>query len=321
MYKTGIWDLVPLRELQSHRVRDITSYQLLKQVSANGPEAEEIFEFIVRHLRLSSGIYRSTYRGRFAALDPVVNSILLSAFAEKAVHVHDWAASDCLVSAEWASSLWNILPSARLIASDVFFSLIEVSNQERQEAFILEPDGTPLQYVRPPFVIPFQKPIPSIYLANHFLRYMARRRLPEALEVIRSVSGPLTTQSSRWTVREISLVHPLARRLAADDSRFEIRPHSVFAALEQPCHVLRTMNIFNLGYFDESRLRLGVRCVLDSLLDNGIWILGRTAQDISPPRSSVSIFQKQGQSLVLLRKIDGGSEIEALALEEAQRYL
>ena len=56
MYKTGIWRLVPARQLEKPSMRDVTSYQLLKDVAGNDPEAEEIFETIVRHLRLSSGI-------------------------------------------------------------------------------------------------------------------------------------------------------------------------------------------------------------------------------------------------------------------------
>jgi hypothetical protein len=315
MFRTGIWRLVPLERLQDPRLADTVSYQLLKDPALEDPakhqDAEKTFEAIVKHLRLSSGIYRSTWPNRFADLDPVVKEILCDVYGTAetgaSLEVHDWAASDCRVSAEWAASLWKKFPAARVIASDLYLCLNEVSRG--REAFIFEPDGTPLQYVRPPFVVPLQKPIPAHYPFNRWLASRARKSLHVARE---SVLGP--AKKSSWTVQPISLIHPAARRLLAIDPRFEIRRHSIFTPLPQPCHAIRTMNIFNLGYFSEDGLRAGAACVTGSLVDGGIWILGRTTQDIRPSVNSVSIFQKNGSSLKLVRQLNGGSEIEELAL-------
>jgi hypothetical protein len=327
MYKTGIWHLVPARQLQNPRTRDVTSYRLLNEVAADKgaghPEADEIFESIVRHLRLSSGIFRSTYRQRFADLDPVVNAILHEAFRGSNLEVQDWAASDCLASAEWASALWATFPSARVIASDALLCLTEVSRPDGKEAYVLEPDGTPLQYIRPPFVVSLQKPIPPYYPVNRLLASRAKRGLAEAQEASRLHQSSQKLHS-QWKVGEINLIHPLARRIAAQDSRFEARNHSVFAALPSPCNAIRTMNIFNRGYFDEARLRQGASCVLDSLVEGGIWIVGRTREEMRPPRNSVSIFQKVGQkagqpgAFKLWRRLNDGSEIEPLILSEAR---
>jgi len=313
MYKTGIWQSVPAHQLQSARVRDITSYRLLRDVSEKS-DAVETFETIVRHLRLSSGIYRSTYAQRFRDLDPQVNAILERVFRGVTIEVQDWAASDCLASAEWTASLWPIFPSARLIASDILLSLIEVSGHGGKDAYILEPDGAPLQYIRPPFVVSLQKPIPLYYPLNRLVAARARRDLPEVQTVIEKWQTGDRSAASLWTVQEISLVHPLARRLAAGDTRFQIRTHSVFKRLPRACHVLRTMNIFNRGYFDESRLRLGVRCAFDSLIEGGIWVLGRTREEARPPSHSVSIFQRTGRALTLLNRINGGAEIDSVVL-------
>src|SRR5215831_11156892 len=112
MYKTGIWRLTTAAQLRDQNAADIISYQLLKE------DSEEVFEAIVKHLRLSSGIFRSTYAQRFADLDPLINRILRGAFSRSDLEVHDWAASDCRVSVEWAASLWALFPEARVIASD-----------------------------------------------------------------------------------------------------------------------------------------------------------------------------------------------------------
>ncbi|HLH42981.1 MAG TPA: hypothetical protein VKV74_08345 [Bryobacteraceae bacterium] len=306
----------------------------MKKIGADDPKHVEIFETIVRHLRLSSGIYRSTYRRRFADLDPVVNAILREVFTAPVLEAHDWAASDCLASAEWAESLWTAFPRARVIASDTLLCLIEVSCKRQKEAYVFEPDGTPLQYIRPPFVLSLQKAIPRYYPVNRIVGAWAKRGLRQAQQAALQRTPPSAAPASnnpaatgmakerraaqakaqRWNVEEIDLVHPLARRLAAKDIRFEARLHSVFTALAAPGHVIRTMNILNRGYFDESRLRLAVNCVLESLVDGGIWVVGRTREERVPPYNSASIFQKAGRAFKLLRRLNEGSEIEALVL-------
>jgi len=314
MFKRGIWHLPSVSRLQNPHLADVVSYQLLKDPVLEDPErqreAELLFEGIVKHLRLSSGIYRSTYPNRFADLDPVVNGILADIFGSgAAIEVHDWAASDCRVSAEWAAVLWDVFPRARVIASDLHLNLLEVSCN--REAYIFEPDGTPLQYIRPPFVIPIQKPIPPYYVVNRMLVSRALRKLPHAREAALGIS-----KQSSWTVKPITLIHPSARRLAATDARFEVHRHSVFELLPRKCQVIRTMNIFNLVYFDQQRLRSGAACVFDSLAEKGVWVLGKTTADTRPSLNSVSIFQKSEGALKLLQRLNRGSEIENLVLDQ-----
>ena len=76
------------------------------------------------------------------------------------------------------------------------------------------------------------------------------------------------------------------------------------------------MNIFNRGYFSESKLLQGIHAVFDSLLDGAIWVVGRTTEETRPSQNRASIFQKKGQSFFLRRGINGGAEIEDLILRE-----
>ncbi len=75
--------------------------------------------------------------------------------------MEDWAASDCLTSAEWAAELFPLFPHLDFVASDLLLFLWEAKKQRGEERFILEPDGTPLQYVRPPFVVRLSQPEPK----------------------------------------------------------------------------------------------------------------------------------------------------------------
>ena len=323
MLKFGLHRLPPSENRRVRQgFRDV-SCRLLKASPDHSPQTSADFEFVVRNLRLSSGIYRRTYPGRFADLDGAVNATLLEVFGTDAsrnspIEVHDWAASDCSVSAEWASSLWNLFPAARLVASDILFHLIEVSKSQGNEGFIVEPDGAAIQYIRPPFVLSLQAPIPWYYPVNSWIASKAKRRLDEIRSVLQRCQWPgdehAVLQLPPWTVQQISLIHPRARLMRTTDSRFEIRQHSVFAALPAPTNIIRTMNIFNRGYFNESQLLQGMRAVFDSLSDGGIWIVGRTTEETRPSINRASIFQKKGQSFFLRSRFNGGAEIEDLIL-------
>src|SRR5262245_14508690 len=149
MFKTGICR-ADLKTLELASYTRPVSYLILKDASPANPDSVRLFELIVKQLQLTSGIWRTTYPDRFADLDVVVNPILADLFGTRPIEVHDWAASDGLATTEWAESLWKSQPTARFTCSDLTLDLAAISNGS--ETFVLEPDGQPLQYVRPPFV-------------------------------------------------------------------------------------------------------------------------------------------------------------------------
>ena len=136
MFKFGIFRLEDYRPestslsgrlawmLTRHRI----SLQLLRTGIPASPREITVFEALMQGLRLNSGIYRTTFHNRFRDLDPFVNELLAERFdAAAAIEVHDWAASDCLTSSEWAASLLALFPNARLTASDLTLFLVEVA--------------------------------------------------------------------------------------------------------------------------------------------------------------------------------------------------
>ncbi len=66
-----------LRRLSHTRV----SLQLLALPDNPSPEDVILFEKLMPHVRLSSGVYRTTYRQRFRALNPIVNHVLRQRFS------------------------------------------------------------------------------------------------------------------------------------------------------------------------------------------------------------------------------------------------
>ena len=296
------------------------SYELLSAVHSRGQKEIALFEAIVRDLRLSLGICRTTARGRFRTLDPFVNQHLLQQFdSGRELIIHDWAASDCLTSSEWAASLLPHFPRARFTASDLMLFLVEFT-LPGGDILILEPSGGPVQYIRGPFVCYLDRPEGRSFLVNRILaahaHRMLRRRRDEFLEAIAALEDRDSAEHGALRLRRLPLVHPDAEYLSAADPRFTIRSHSAFDALPEPAHVIRTMNIFNRGYFQPEMLRAGRDAVWASLQPGGIWIVGRTS-GTTPENAShqASLFGKTDEGFRTVAETGGGSEIAGLVLE------
>jgi hypothetical protein len=292
VFKLGLYrpDQVKSSSLNRHRV----SFHLLR--GPDSPDQVRLFESLMPQIRLSNGVFRTTSRARFHALDRLINGLLAKHFeSSRTLDIHDWAASDCAASAEWAGALWSCFPNARVTASDLILFLLEAA-LPNSEMFILEPGGEPLQYIRPPFVVRFSPPEHRLMFVNRILAWHGRAKL-------RHLRGAV--------VREISLIHPVAEALRVRSDKFAIVEHSAFTPLEQPCDVVRTMNIFNLQYFSAARLEEGIEVVKRSLLPGGIWIVGRTIRE-DPPVHDASILMKEGDRFRLLERHGRGSEVEPL---------
>jgi len=291
------------------------------------PSAQDIvlFERLMPYVRLSSGVYRTTARGRFSDLDPMANRILEQNFPpSETLRVEDWAASDCFTSYEWAQSLLPIYPKLSFKASDLLLFLIEAHRKGSEERFIFEPDGTALQHVIPPFVIRMGQPERWATPLNRILYDRAVNRwsqLQGLLSVPDNWSDPLErniAERGEWTLRMLPLIHPESLRLARRDTRFVVQQHSVFEASSSLADVIRTMNIFNRAYFSEEQLLFGSRKVAESLRAGGIWIIGRTVSE-KPATHEVTFFRKQEDgSLHPLQRIGNGSEIESIAIKASQ---
>jgi hypothetical protein len=293
------------------------SLQLLRTSLPASAAELRVFQYLVTYLRLSSGVYRTTYGGRLRDVDEAVNALLTKRFApESRIEVHDWAASDCLTSSEWAASLFNLFPRASLTASDLLLFLVEATLADGS-VLVMEPNGHPLQYVRRPFVIRLEPAEPMLMLVNHLIgrRALARAaklRLAIPAAWLESEEEELATANA--ILRKLPLTHPEARLLEAHESRFSMCLHSGFEPLDRPVDVIRTMNFFNRAYFPPGRLIEGMQAVWKSLKTGGCWIVGRT-EETRPARNDVTIFERLDRGYRVVERIGRGSEIEDLVLD------
>ncbi len=310
----------PLARLRDHLNRDRVSYRLLHVSMPPSPAEVELFEHIMRNLRLGSGVYRTTFRGRFHDFDRAIAPHLLDRFGSAAaLRVEDWAASDCLTSAEWADPVFATFPNARLSASDLTLFLVE-ARLASGDAFILERDGAPLQYLRDPFVVTLNPPEPRSLPLNWLLARRALEKLQSQGSAWKLPEEWLDSPSCELAMggvvfRKISVIHPEAALLAHRDPRFSVKRHSAFHSLAAPVDVVRTMNIFNRAYFDAGRLAEGALAVWRSLRPGGVWIAGRTFQE-RPPAHDATLFERTAAGFSAFHRVGKGSEIEPLAIEQ-----
>jgi hypothetical protein len=285
------------------------AYNLLCVGDNPSEDQIKVFEDISVTLRTSNGTFRTSFRNRFQDVDAACAGLLKRLFpVESPIRVEDRAASHGLTSCEWAKRLLPVFPAAEVEGSDVLLQLLELS-VDGGEMFITEVDGTPLQYIKPPFVLSLHHPESWRNPLRRWVAARARKRfnklgLPDAW-----FEQP---QGAGYRVRTIPYIHPEAAALARSDPRFTFRHRSVFDRTPVPCHVLRTMNIFNRAYFSAERLGEGYRAIFDSLQPGGIWIAGRTLEE--DLTNHATFFRKAGNGWEVLDRIGGGWELEAMAL-------
>jgi hypothetical protein len=327
MYKLGVFRVEDYRPDHSGLIglllwklnRYRISLRLLRTEIPASPKEIAVFEALMQGLRLNSGIYRTTFHGRFRNLDQFVNQVLVERYdSAAALDIHDWAASDCLTSSEWAASVLPLFPNARLEASDFTLFLVEVNYGKH--TVIQERDGQALQYLAPSFLVDLSRPE---LRPSALARLMMRQARSIIAEVQSRLAIPVTWLDSEsdslscppFEVRKLPMIHPEAALFQMRDARFSIARHSAFEVLSKPADVIRSMNFYNLGYFEPPQLVEGAKAVWRSLKPGGVWIVGRTWQE-DPPSHNVSIFERRDAGFQLAGRYGDGSEIESLVLAQ-----
>jgi hypothetical protein len=284
------------------------SYDLLNIGDNPTREQIQIFEDISFTLRTSNGTCRTTFRNRLRDVDAATIDVLKRLYIpESELIVQDRAVSHGLTSLELARQLLQVFPKSKFEASDRLLYLIELSLASG-EKFILEPDGQPLQYINPPFVISLAHKEPLFLPVNRVIAAQAKRRLHYLLPHggwRESLGG------DGYQVSQINCVHPEARTFSSINPQFQLRARSVFDVTPDSLHVLRTINILNKDYFSDAQLREGSEAAFRSLRLGGVWIVGRTLE--SDFSNHVSFLRKLEKGWGLLARVGRGSEMEGYA--------
>jgi hypothetical protein len=283
------------------------AYSLLKLPDDPTPDQIRAFEDISFTLQTTNGIYRTTFPGRFRDVDAKSLELLKSRSPESPLQVQDRATSHALTAWEWAERLFGAFPQAEFIASDILLCFLELSLPSG-ERYILEPNGQPLQYIRPPFVLSLHDE-PRRYPINRLLSRFAKRRF----ERLRLPAGWMESgPGDGHRLTRIPYIHPAALAFSKRNRRFQLHTQSVFDITPNACDVLRTMNILNSSYFSQEQLTHGIEAAYHSLRPGGLWIIGRTLEEDFT--NHVTFFDRQDAGWEVRERIGRGSELEAMIL-------
>ena len=319
MYKLGICQAqdIGFRRTRFSTYKHMT-YALLRVPMPPTPAGIEQFETVIKTVKLSSGVSRTTYRGRFRDVDTLVTNLLQRQFSgSDQFKLWDWGSSDGVSVLEWTERVWPLFPGASFVASDLVLNLW-LAKRRPSEYFVFQPDLSPLQFVHPPFVIPLTHPESPVYLINTLLRWYGNWKFAQLRPELSRLSlledsFLVGAASQRLDVEPISLIHPKVQEALLYSTQFSFERHDAFSEISIPCDVLRVMNLFNLGYFPEPVISAGIQCAWKSLKLGGIWIVGRTEEG-AHRMNHVTVFQKTPAGWVVSSRLGQGSEIEKLAL-------
>lgn len=313
MIKFGLWTREQYLKLGESRKFSgaHVAYNLLRV--SDHPTLDEVksFEDISITLRMGNGTFRTTFRNRFDDVNAALLPILSRIFPPSTqLLVEDRAVSHGLTSFEWAQSLLGAFPTIRLQASDLLLYIWEYRTPGG-EVYILEPDGAPLQYVKPPFVVSLAHREPRRYPVNQMVAKLALRRF-HRLGLPAGPPEAWPTGSFPGSLTKIPFIHPEAAAFSADNSALSFAVQSVFVNRPASSHLIRTMNILNTSYFTRAQLQEGIGAIFSSLWPGGIWVVGRTLEE--DLTNHVTFFERGPSSWNKLGSIGSGSDIEDLIL-------
>lgn len=316
MLKLGICTAAQDTSLRHLWRRGLSAATILPIQESSGLEASRLFERIVSQLRLSNGTVRTTLSKRLVAVDERVAELLPILFPRRTrLLVEDWAVSTGITAVEWFRSLQELYPAVRFTASDLMLYVIEVRCQGERDAFVVEPGGKPIQYVRAPFVVSLTEQQHPLYFINVAIQRRALRKWKTIAKHIHfpldweDADAPQTILPAPFSLRRIPLIHPNV--LDTQNEQFRVKEHSVFSCLSEPVHIIRTMNILNHSYFSVAQLHSAIDAVRRSLLPGGLWIVGRTIKE-TPPEHDVTVIQNGPDCWTPVLRMGAGSEIESL---------
>lgn len=313
MIKFGLWTREQYLKLGESRkfYGAHVAYNLLR-VSDN-PTLDEVkaFEDISITLRMGNGTFRTTFRNRFDDVNAALLPILSAIFPPSTeLLAEDRAVSHGLTSFEWAQSLLGTFPAIRLQASDLLLYLWEYRSPGG-EIYMLEPDGTPLQYVKPPFVLSLAHREPRRYPVNQIVAKLALRRFHQ-LGLPKGPPEGWATGTFPGLLTRIPFIHPEAAAFSAANPALSFVVQSVFVNRPASSHLIRTMNILNTSYFSRTQLQEGVRAIFSSLRKGGVWVVGRTIEE--DLTNHVTFLERGASGWHKLGSIGSGSDIEELIL-------
>lgn len=306
IFRPGIltYDQLP-EHVGADGLRPAFAFTLLEQfptpLSARDEEAVEIIYDQI----LAGPHAKRTFVNRYNTLDPILAEMIDERWpAGTQVRIHDMAASNGITSVE----LFEALTPGRdvsVFASDFFdcFHIVTVPDSKWQVIF----DATlePVQFVGHGLAIPATRPERKRFWVNRLIRWYLRSKvLPKTTKLL--ADG---VSRGNKNVRRFDQFHPKAISLAKRDPRFTYGRDDLFNPAPAAFEVVRIMSAY--AGFPDDAVRESIRKIRSTLVESGLLMIGRNRGRHSSEYPT-SFYERRGDTLKLVKEIDGGSELKHL---------
>jgi Glycosyltransferase len=254
------------------------------------------------NIRLSNGVFKTTSSRR---LDDINECALPFLSKVRPLRMMDVAVSSGISTLEWSQVLRDAGIAHEMMAGDAVLDAV-LYRVGRWFSVLMDGRGEPLQFDIFHLALPNTPGARSLHLLYRACRWLWLKAEPLVKWWTRPGGAFLKRQ-------RLALVSPRvctsSIQLVQDDLYLD-NP-SRFAGC---FHAVRAANILNRDYFPEAILMKMAGNLRKRLVDNGLLIVCRTIGDGS---NHGSIFRcSAGGSIVLLRRIGEGSEVESLILSQ-----
>jgi hypothetical protein len=253
-----------------------------------GMATPELERSLFAKLRLPNGTWKTTYRNRLDDL----NELLLDHLPRgRRLQLMDVAVSSGVSTLEWSEQLTANRIAHDLVAGDIAVDGWLTSLGGRVAVLFDADGGAPLLLEIGEWARAVQSDRP--------LAKAARPLLTPLLRGLSSVAGR----------RPVKLVTAdLANRPGVEIVRDDV---SVAGRFPSRFDVVRAANLVQPSYFDDADLRTILENLRDRVRDKGLLVVCRTTDD---GENLATIFRREGDRLLAEARMNGGSEVEAIAL-------
>lgn len=238
--------------------------------------------FVMRDIATRDAPTKNTAHNRFLNLDKELVKILIG--SEMELSVHDMSVSNGTTSVELLKTLSKNGLNIDMTISDKYSGLTAINYNWFTDIYFDDRGN---------------------YYGSRFLRFLFYY---EANFIPR-------TDLEHKPAKCIGLLHSSVNKLI-DLNHLKFIYYDVFETKPDiTFDVVRCMNLLNFSYFSEAQIVNGIRNIMSSVKEGGLFVVGRTNVDIN----NATIYQKRNGDLICIKTIGVGTEIDSL-ISVANRY-
>ena len=297
------------------------SLLLLHELAKEECTRPELYDEVVRRVKLPNGTWRQTASGRLAQLDEALLTLLeRQKTPGTRLSVLDLAVSTGVTSVELFHKL-RARYDVEFTASDLFRDLYAVSSRRSRWAIVMDANLQELQYVVGRFVLPAQLSESSLYPVNRMIKSLTRRlALPAAREALRSAI-PAAARSSffepcvvgDFEVRRLPFMSFECLRLREQSTGFQFEVIDLCQPIAARADVVRAMNIVTPENFDPETARAAIANCIGAVRCGGMLLMGHS-KGLASDNVHGTIYQVVNGRVNIVQRLNGGCPFESLTV-------